>query len=72
MALAGKIFKALKQTRDKISDAFDLVRKEKVSIESLDQLEETLILADIGIDTVEKALDVIKNNKKNNFIAYVS
>ena len=30
MALAGKIFKALKQTRDKISDAFDLVRKEKV------------------------------------------
>ena len=71
MALAGKIFKALKQTRDKISDAFDLVRKEKVSIESLDQLEETLILADIGIDTVEKALDVIKNNKKNNFIQEV-
>ncbi|MBT4149941.1 MAG: signal recognition particle-docking protein FtsY, partial [Candidatus Marinimicrobia bacterium] len=68
---AGKIFKALKQTRDKISDAFDLVRKEKVSIESLDQLEETLILADIGIDTVEKALDVIKNNKKNNFIQEV-
>ncbi|MBT4149545.1 MAG: signal recognition particle-docking protein FtsY, partial [Candidatus Marinimicrobia bacterium] len=50
MVFAGKIFKALKQTRDKISDAFDLVRKEKVSIESLDQLEETLILADIGID----------------------
>ncbi len=71
MALAGKIFKALKQTRDKISEAFDLVRKEKVSIESLDQLEETLILADIGIDTVEKALDVIKNNKKNNFIQEV-
>ena len=71
MALGGKIFKALKQTRDKISDAFDLVRKEKVSIESLDQLEETLILADIGIDTVEKALDVIKNNKKNNFIQEV-
>ena len=71
MALVGKIFKALKQTRDKISDAFDLVRKEKVSIESLDQLEETLILADIGIDTVEKALDVIKNNKKNNFIQEV-
>ena len=71
MALAGKIFKALKQTRDKISDAFDLVRKEKVSIESLDQLEETLILADIGIDTVEKALGVIKNNKKNNFIQEV-
>ena len=71
MVFAGKIFKALKQTRDKISDAFDLVRKEKVSIESLDQLEETLILADIGIDTVEKALDVIKNNKKNNFIQEV-
>jgi fused signal recognition particle receptor len=68
---SSKIFTALKQTRGKISDAFDFVRKEKVSIESLDQLEETLILADIGIVTVEKTLEVLKKNKKNNFIQEV-
>ena len=47
MALVGKLFKALKRTRETISDAFDSVRKQKVSIESLDELEEILILADI-------------------------
>ena len=68
MAFVGKVFKALKRTRETISDAFDSVRKEKVSIESLDVLEETLILADIGLGTVEKVLDVIKKNKQDNFI----
>lgn len=32
MALFGKVFKALKQTRETISEAFDSVRKQKVSI----------------------------------------
>ena len=71
MAFVGKVFKALKRTRETISDAFDSVRKQKVSIESLDQLEETLILADIGFGTVEKVLDVIKKNKQDNFILEV-
>ena len=62
MAFVGKVFKALKRTRETISDAFDSVRKQKVSIESLDELEETLILADIGLGTVEKILDVIKKH----------
>ena len=68
MALFGKVFKALKQTRETISEAFDSVRKQKVSIESLDQLEETLILADLGFVVVGKILDAIKKNKKENFI----
>ena len=68
MALLGKVFKALKQTRETISEAFDSVRKQKVSIESLDQLEETLILADLGFVVVGKILDAIKKNKKENFI----
>ena len=68
MAFVGKLFKALKRTRDTISDAFDSVRKQKVSIESLDELEEILILADIGIKNVENILDVVKKNKEDNFI----
>lgn len=71
MALVGKLFKALKRTRDTISDAFDSVRKQKVSIESLDELEEILILADIGFKNVENILDVVKKNKEDNFISSV-
>ena len=68
MKLVGKLFKALERTREKISDAFDSVRKQKVSIESLDELEEILILADIGFKNVENILDVVKKNKEDNFI----
>ena len=71
MALVGKLFKALKRTRETISDAFDSVRKQKVSIESLDELEEILILADIGFKNVENILDVVKKNKEDNFISSV-
>ena len=71
MALVGKLFKALKRTRETISDAFDSVRKQKVSIKSLDELEEILILADIGFKNVENILDVVKKNKEDNFISSV-
>ena len=71
MVLVGNLFKALKRTRDTISDAFDSVRKQKVSIESLDELEEILILADIGFKNVENILDVVKKNKEDNFITSV-
>ena len=71
MAFVGKLFKALKRTRETISDAFDSVRKQKVSIESLDELEEILILADIGFKNVENILDVVKKNKEDNFITSV-
>ena len=71
MVLVGNLFKALKRTRETISDAFDSVRKQKVSIESLDELEEILILADIGFKNVENILDVVKKNKEDNFITSV-
>jgi len=71
MAFVGKVFKAFKRTRETISDAFDSVRKQKISIESLDELEESLILADIGLGTVEKVVDVIKKSKQDNFILEV-
>jgi fused signal recognition particle receptor len=71
MEFVGKVFKAFKRTRERISDAFDSVRKQKISIESLDELEESLILADIGLGTVEKVVDVIKKSKQDNFILEV-
>ena len=44
MALIGKIFQALRRTRDSVSKAFDTVIQRKVSPESLEELENTLIL----------------------------
>ena len=71
MAIVGKVFNALKRTRDTISNAFDLVRQQKVDIESLEKLEETLLLSDIGFEIVEKIVNVIKINKQDNFISDV-
>ena len=53
MAFMGKIFQALRQTRESVSDAFESVIKQKVTPESLDELENTLISADMGFATVE-------------------
>ncbi len=71
MAFMGKIFKALRRTRETVADAFDTVMKRKVSVESLEDLEDTLISADMGFDTVEAVLGVVENNRKEGFISKV-
>ena len=68
MAFMGKIFQALRRTRETVSDAFESVRKQKVTPESLDELEDTLISADMGFATVETVLGVVEKNHKKGFI----
>jgi|TARA_Y100000310_G_scaffold330914_1_gene403525 fused signal recognition particle receptor len=68
MAFMGKIFQALRRTRETVADAFDSVLKRKVSPESLEELEDTLISADMGFDTVEAVLGVVEKNQKEGFI----
>ena len=67
MAIVGKVFNALKRLIKK-TDAFDLViiYSDK---KSLEKLEETLLLSDIGFEIVEKIVDVIKKDKQDNFIS---
>ena len=43
----GKIFQALSQTREKISKAFKILSKNKVSSDSIDELEQLLLSADV-------------------------
>ncbi|MDE0588125.1 MAG: signal recognition particle-docking protein FtsY [Candidatus Marinimicrobia bacterium] len=64
----GKIFQALRRTRETVSDAFESVIKQKVTPESLDELEDTLISADMGFATVETVLGVVEKNHKKGFI----
>jgi len=68
MAFMGKIFQALRRTRETVSDAFESVIKQKVTPESLDELEDTLISADMGFATVENVLGVVEKNHKKGFI----
>ena len=68
MAFMGKIFQALRRTRETVSDAFESVIKQKVTPESLDELEDTLISADMGFATVETILGVVEKNHKKGFI----
>ena len=51
-----------------MSDAFESVIKQKVTPESLDELEDTLISADMGFATVETVLGVVEKNHKKGFI----
>ena len=67
----GKIFQALRRTRATVADAFDTVVQRKVSVESLEDLEDTLISTDMGIDTVEAVLGVVEKNRKEGFLSKV-
>ena len=67
----GKIFQALSQTREKVSKAFKILSKNKVSSDSIDELEQLLLSADMGFETVELILNVAKNNKDEDFFAKV-
>ncbi|MBC8345951.1 MAG: signal recognition particle-docking protein FtsY [Candidatus Marinimicrobia bacterium] len=64
----GKIFQALRRTRESVSDAFESVIKSKVSPESMEELEDTLISADMGFSTAETVLEVVEKHQKKGFI----
>ena len=67
----GKIFQALSQTREKVAKAFKILSKNKVSSDSIDELEQLLLSADMGFETVELILNVAKNSKDEDFFAKV-
>ena len=71
MAFMGKIFQALRRTRETVSDAFETVVKRKISVESLESLQDSLIGADLGFDTVEAVLDVVEKHHVGGFIGKV-
>ena len=65
------IFKALTQTREKVTKAFNILTKNKVASDSIDKLEQLLLSADMGYETVESILNLVKNNKDEDFIINV-
>jgi len=63
----SKLFKALNQTRSSLANTFRSIKGEPASSESLEMLEEQLLMADLGVDTVDEILDVIKRHSGQDF-----
>ena len=69
--MISKLFKALSKTRKNIADSFNTLSKKRVSTETLDLLESTLISADIGIDTASEIINLVKTNSGDNHVQSV-
>ena len=69
--MISKLFNALAKTRKSIAESFNILQKNKVSSETIDILESTLISADIGVDTTSEIINLIKTSSGDNYIQYV-
>ena len=64
----NRLFSALENTRVSISQAFKGISAGSITNEQLDNIEEKLFLADIGYDTVENIINIIKKFKNEDFL----
>ena len=62
------LFSALENTRSSISKAFNKLKSGSMSQEEIENIEEKLLLADIGYDTVESIIEIIKKFKAGDFL----
>ena len=74
MGLFDRLKQGLKKTKANISDNMDQIFNtygyEKVSEEFLEELEETMIMGDIGVQTTEELLDDLRQKVKDERIKY--
>ena len=69
--MLSKLFKALSRSRSSVADAFKSFAGKRITPESLESLEEQLLGADLGFETVESIIDVVEHHSKSNFIEKV-
>ena len=67
MSFFNKIFSSITNTRKNISNTFDnLLNIDSLSTEDYESIEECLLGADISWSIVEKTIEIIRNENKNN------
>lgn len=67
MSFFDKIFSSITNTRKNISNTFDnLLNIDSLSTEDYESIEECLLGADISWSIVEKTIEIIRNENKNN------
>ena len=65
MAIFSSVAKALSRTKDTFSNAFARLGSKRPSAETIEELEEELLSADLGFDTVESIINVISRSKSD-------
>ena len=74
MGLFDRLKQGLSKTKANISDNMDIIFNtygyEKVSEEFLEELEETMIMGDIGVQTTEELLDDLRQKVRDERIKY--
>ena len=69
MGFFDKIKQGLAKTRNAIGATLgDLFKFSELDDDFYDELEENLILADLGVDTAVKAADLLRKSAKDNHI----
>ena len=66
------LFSALSRTRDSLSKALKSFTNKSADLGSMDALEASLLLSDMGIDTTEEILALTEKTNSENLIQVVS
>lgn len=63
MIFTSKLKAALKSTRDSFGKLFSSTRRDRLTPDQLDELEESLLLADLGMETVSQLMELIERGR---------
>ena len=66
--MLSKLFNALENTRTSINQAFKKLKSENLLEEDIEGFEEQLLLADIGYDTVDGIINILRKLNKEDYI----
>ena len=66
--MLSKLFNALENTRTSINQAFKKLKSENLLEEDIESFEEQLLLADIGYDTVDGIINILRKLNKEDYI----
>ncbi len=72
MQFGARIFKALSKTRSSLSESLKALKRTKIDNELLQNLEESLIASDIGINTAELIIEKLTNTKTDDPIGLIN
>ncbi len=70
--MLNNLFNALKTSRNGIVDAFRRLSEQSITNESLSSLEENLLSADLGYETVEDIISIIKVHSQSEYIEKIN
>ena len=65
--MLSKLFSALENTRSSIRNAFNNLKSDNLSDEDIDSFEEQLLLSDIGFDTVDSIVNILRKLTKDSY-----